>query len=930
MKKGFTLIELVVVMSIVGVLATIGFTSYVSYSETSRDVSRISNLNDLKKSLELTKSSVGDYPTPDEAFSVYFDGKEIWKQGIVGPKTKKHIKFQSTQLDPKYEDIDYTYTLSSDGDKFEIGTIIENDENLPLGRLFTNTFANSSEIAFTHGNYHAKFFSTKENGITTVFSIPSMTMNSDIDVHLNIDQSTDDFVIQGTQTIPASYSGVTETNNQVTFTPRLLYVGENCGVETDQEIVNFIANLRDSFNSEDFISNENYQSIFEDYITLRNDIRDFDTLKLLGLKINKVLGCNITNFKTVDIFPTQCGYETLDFDLMENGFDIETQSCLFNYHGEGAATVISGEGVGGSEAIIIDPTTFSGVGTFSYRVFSYIPMKFKYDMKTNLEHYSYVNFKVNGNDYLTFNQNTENYNDDFHEVETPLLEPGLYDFEWEVFQRDTYDGEIYLDNFEFICQGGGTSCGRDLGFENGDTAPYNLLDFSGEVNTAWPRVSGSSDTTEGTYAIMSPNETGTANITYTRTFDETTKFNFDIKTDFGTYGQLKFYINGVEYFRLGRYNYRDWGNYNDGYRRFTSPLLEAGQEYIFEWKAYTTRSDKTFLDNIHFTCVGGGVGCGMDMGFEPSDDNSFFNKLTFGGDTAGGGTASDPWILTGTGTSEGMENVATGDYAITNPFISSGNRTMTYSETLDQPAKFHFDVKTDFSNNNPAQFLINGNVYLPIGYQNYKHYPRYDDGYIRYTTPLLPAGDYEFTWYVEKGFNGTERLFLDNFGFTCINGVGEGCLISDLGFEDGNNTMEDLGITFTGSSNTPWSRVTGNWEYVSGSTPISYSQTFNSNTAIKSPAPDYDDNTIMNLETTLFVDSYINFDFMSYIGNGSAVRFYIDGNLEMDLSTYPDVNTWTAVSIPVSAGTHTFSWESKRGYRTFPYLWLDNINFTNQ
>jgi hypothetical protein len=33
---------------------------------------------------------------------------------------------------------------------------------------------------------------------------------------------------------------------------------------------------------------------------------DFDTLKKLGLKINKLLDCDIKSFKTVDIFPTQC------------------------------------------------------------------------------------------------------------------------------------------------------------------------------------------------------------------------------------------------------------------------------------------------------------------------------------------------------------------------------------------------------------------------------------------------------------------------------------------------------------------------------------------------------------------------------------------------------------------------------------------------
>jgi len=78
--------------------------------------------------------------------------------------------------------------------------------------------------------------------------------------------------------------------------------------------VNFIATLRDSFNNEPYLSNPEYADIFADYELLRNNIDDFDQLKKLGIKINKQLGCNIKNFKTVDFFPTQCGYENLNFE----------------------------------------------------------------------------------------------------------------------------------------------------------------------------------------------------------------------------------------------------------------------------------------------------------------------------------------------------------------------------------------------------------------------------------------------------------------------------------------------------------------------------------------------------------------------------------------------------------------------------------------
>jgi hypothetical protein len=67
----------------------------------------------------------------------------------------------------------------------------------------------------------------------------------------------------------------TVSNATTNFTPKLLYKGQNCGVETDQEIVNFIAMLRDSFNSEPYLSNSNYKNIFKDYEYLKSDIINF-------------------------------------------------------------------------------------------------------------------------------------------------------------------------------------------------------------------------------------------------------------------------------------------------------------------------------------------------------------------------------------------------------------------------------------------------------------------------------------------------------------------------------------------------------------------------------------------------------------------------------------------------------------------------------
>ena len=65
MKKGFTLIELLVVISIIGILAAAAIVSYGSAQERSRDSRRKTDIDAIKKALELYKQdTAGAYYYP--------------------------------------------------------------------------------------------------------------------------------------------------------------------------------------------------------------------------------------------------------------------------------------------------------------------------------------------------------------------------------------------------------------------------------------------------------------------------------------------------------------------------------------------------------------------------------------------------------------------------------------------------------------------------------------------------------------------------------------------------------------------------------------------------------------------------------------------------------------------------------------------------
>ena len=61
-RLGFTLVELIVVITIIGILAGFGFTNYNTSQKRARDGKRKADLEQVRSALEMCRTDTGSYP----------------------------------------------------------------------------------------------------------------------------------------------------------------------------------------------------------------------------------------------------------------------------------------------------------------------------------------------------------------------------------------------------------------------------------------------------------------------------------------------------------------------------------------------------------------------------------------------------------------------------------------------------------------------------------------------------------------------------------------------------------------------------------------------------------------------------------------------------------------------------------------------------
>ncbi|MDD2916595.1 MAG: prepilin-type N-terminal cleavage/methylation domain-containing protein [Candidatus Gracilibacteria bacterium] len=128
---GFTLIELIVVITILVILGTIAFLNLGGFQSSARDSSRIENLSNLKKGLDIFQIKAGSYPVPENTVSVTASGITIGYQGFAKELTERTIGLSvGGTRDTLDTSIYTTYSVNADRTKMELMNFLEDGSTL--------------------------------------------------------------------------------------------------------------------------------------------------------------------------------------------------------------------------------------------------------------------------------------------------------------------------------------------------------------------------------------------------------------------------------------------------------------------------------------------------------------------------------------------------------------------------------------------------------------------------------------------------------------------------------------------------------------------------------------------------------------------------------------------------------------------------------
>lgn len=334
-NKAFTLVELIVVITILAILWTIAFLSIQSYTSQARDSNRISNVSNIKKWLETIYIKNSSYPIPEWDISTWIiNWNNILKLWYFWQDLTRIINMSELPKDP-LNGVYYKYWILNWAKQYQIWYITENSWNIK---------------AKVEWNYiwFARYQTLSWNCLT---NLPTLLFNNTWSVDLLSDNTY--FIVNNWDNLPYSINNLPIQNVKTTELIEELTNSENsyitwCVSNVDKNsfekifsntwlLLSFNTKWLDSNNTEN-IKNDIKQKLFIESSFFTSN--DYSSESTPNWNSNYFADIKISNSSTWNLSQQQISF-SLDTQNLINSWKLNSTCSNINFYDSDKSSILN-------------------------------------------------------------------------------------------------------------------------------------------------------------------------------------------------------------------------------------------------------------------------------------------------------------------------------------------------------------------------------------------------------------------------------------------------------------------------------------------------------------------------------------------------------------------------------------------------------------
>lgn len=253
----FTLVELIVTITILAILWTISFLALQWYFKSSRDSKRINDIKNLETSLELFAIDAWKYPMPDNSWNSTFSWELVWIQWFVWDNLIRNLSksLSITPKDPTLE-TEYIYSVTNNRKEFQIMSLRESD--LISSNLIMNiTNASDWYEAKVYWNFNEVFINTDNYFVP----IPSIITSKELPLELTESWAIESLVVNDCDNMPDLWFANLETETWSLDVSFNFYDSKVNKYSSDEDKILAVELIQSTFSWSSLASKEVYEHI---------------------------------------------------------------------------------------------------------------------------------------------------------------------------------------------------------------------------------------------------------------------------------------------------------------------------------------------------------------------------------------------------------------------------------------------------------------------------------------------------------------------------------------------------------------------------------------------------------------------------------------------------------------------------------------------